>query len=83
MKNILAGIFTQENIFKSLFFLCAIISIVAVLTICLFLFSNAIPTLYKIGFKDFILAKNGSPLTWNYSVFFRWFWEHFMWALLL
>ncbi len=62
MKNILAGIFTQENIFKSLFFLCAIISIVAVLTICLFLFSNAIPTLYKIGFKDFIFGEEWFPI---------------------
>lgn len=55
-------IFTQENIFKSLFFLCAIISIVAVLTICLFLFSNAIPTLYKIGLKEFLFGEEWLPI---------------------
>lgn len=58
IKNVL----NKENIFKFLFLLCALISIFAVITICLFLFSNAIPTIVKIGFKNFIFGTEWFPL---------------------
>lgn len=58
IKNVL----NKENIFKFLFLLCALIAIFAVITICLFLFSNAIPTIVKIGFKNFIFGTEWFPL---------------------
>ena len=51
----------KESIFKALFALCALISIFAVVMICLFLFANAIPTIAHIGFFDFISGSDWYP----------------------
>lgn len=55
MKNV------KENIMKAVFFLCALVSIFAVILICVFLFSKGIPAMNEIGFFDFIFGKKWSP----------------------
>ena len=44
-----------------LFFLCACVSIVAVLLICYFLFANGIPTKEEIGVFDFLFGTTWAP----------------------
>lgn len=51
----------KEQFFKALFAFCAMISIFAVITICYFLFANAIPTLKQIGVIDFLFGSDWYP----------------------
>ena len=46
---------------KYVFLAAALVSILAVLLICAFLFANGIPAIGKIGLFDFLLGKNWSP----------------------
>ena len=48
--------------------LCACVSIISVILICVFLFSNGIPTMGKIGFADFLLGKRWKPLEDLYGI---------------
>lgn len=50
-----------ENAMHVVFFICACMSIVAVITICLFMFYNGIPAMKKIGFLDFIFGDTWRP----------------------
>ncbi len=50
-----------EKGMAGLFFLCACMSIVAVVLICYFLFANGIPAMHEIGFREFLLGTNWSP----------------------
>lgn len=59
----------QENIFKGFFALCALISIVAVLMICVFLFANAIPTLQEIGIFSFLFGLEWNPTEEIFGIF--------------
>lgn len=43
------------------FFICALVSIAAVVLICLFLFVNGIPAIGKIGIFNFLLGDNWAP----------------------
>lgn len=52
-----------ENIIKYIFFSSGLFSIVALMTITLFLFNNGIPFIKKIGFTNFILENKWSPFT--------------------
>ncbi|MDF2684910.1 MAG: phosphate transporter, inner rane subunit PstC [Clostridia bacterium] len=56
MKNKLV-----EKIMGIVFFICALMSIFAVLLICLFLFANGIPAMAKVGLFDFLLGTNWAP----------------------
>lgn len=51
----------RETVMHGVFFLCALVSIVAVLLICLFLFANGIPAIGKIGVFHFLLGDNWAP----------------------
>jgi len=53
----------KENTIKYIFFTSGLFSIIALLTITFFLFSNGIPFINKIGFTDFILEDKWSPFT--------------------
>lgn len=53
----------KERFFQFLFGLCAFVSIIAVLVICIFLFANAIPTIKQIGLQDYLFETY-----WNYEV---------------
>lgn len=51
----------RENIMHGVFFVCALVSIAAVVLICLFLFANGIPAIGKIGIFNFLLGDNWAP----------------------
>lgn len=52
----------KENAMRVIFLLCACVSILAVILICFFLFANGIPTIGKIGVKEFLLGLDWKPL---------------------
>lgn len=51
----------METGMKWLFALCACMSIVAVVLICIFLFANGIPAMQEIGFLDFLTGTQWAP----------------------
>lgn len=51
----------KEQVMKLVFLLAACTSIAAVALICIFLFSNGVPAMAKIGFFDFILGQKWKP----------------------
>ena len=51
----------NEIIMQAIFFLSALISVIAVLAICLFLFMRGIPAISEIGFMDFIFNEKWAP----------------------
>lgn len=51
----------KEKFMKSVFFIAALMSIAAVLLICVFLFGNGIPAIKQIGFVNFLLGKEWAP----------------------
>ena len=53
----------KEGVMQVVFTLCACVSILAVALICIFLFANGVPTLFKIGPMQFLSARHGSPAT--------------------
>jgi phosphate transport system permease protein len=52
----------QEIIMQTIFFLSALISVLAVIAICLFLFLRGVPAIAEIGFMDFILNEKWGPI---------------------
>ena len=58
----------KETTMRIVFMLCACVSIISVILICVFLFSNGIPTMGKIGFADFLLGKRWKPLEDLYGI---------------
>lgn len=58
----------KETAMRIVFMLCACVSIISVILICVFLFSNGIPTMGKIGFTDFLLGKRWKPLEDLYGI---------------
>lgn len=50
-----------ENAMHIIFFICACMSIAAVITICLFMFYNGIPAMREIGFFNFIFGDTWRP----------------------
>lgn len=55
----------KEGIMKIIFLSCAIISILAVLVICIFMFANGIPAIKEIGVVDFLFGENWKPVDSN------------------
>lgn len=55
MKNV------RETLMKYLFLLCACVSILAVILICVFLFANGIPAICEIGVFKFLLGERWKP----------------------
>lgn len=51
----------KESVMKFVFLLAALMSIVAVLLICVFMFANGVPAMAEVGFFDFFLGKNWAP----------------------
>lgn len=51
----------KEIVMQAMFFLCACISVIAVIMICRFIFSNGISAISQIGLKEFILGKAWKP----------------------
>lgn len=61
----------RENLMKGIFFLSAVFSVGALITITVFLFTSGIPLISKVGFSDFIFGKEWAPLADNpkYGIF--------------
>ena len=51
----------KEGVMQVVFTLCACVSILAVALICIFLFANGVPTLFKIGPLKFLLGTTWKP----------------------
>ena len=49
----------EERCMEAIFFLTALVSILAVGLICFFLFANGFPAMGKIGVVDFLTGRNG------------------------
>ena len=58
----------KEVSMKTVFIICACVSIVAVLLICLFLFANGLPTIGKIGVGEFLLGRVWKPLEDKFGI---------------
>ena len=59
----------REVFMKIVFLISACASILAILLICIFLFSNGIPAMAEIGFGDFLLGTTWKPLNDMYGIF--------------
>lgn len=59
----------KERIMHALFLICACISILAVLLICVYLFASGIPAMKEIGFTDFIFGTKWKPSSGSYGIF--------------
>lgn len=59
----------RETAMKIVFLICACVSIIAVILICVFLFANGIPTMFKIGLGDFLLGTEWKPAQELYGIF--------------
>ncbi|MEY8285433.1 phosphate ABC transporter permease subunit PstC [Lachnospiraceae bacterium 50-23] len=62
MKNI------KEKVMKLLFFLTALVSIAAVILICIFLFASSIPAIKEIGVFKFLLGTSWKPANNLYGI---------------
>lgn len=62
MKNI------KEKVMKLLFFLTALVSIAAVILICIFLFASGIPAIKEIGAFKFLLGTSWKPANNLYGI---------------
>lgn len=59
----------KEGAMHVVFALCALFSVAAVITICLFLFANGVPTVAEIGPLKFLLGTEWKPSQGIYGVF--------------
>ena len=51
----------KENFMRGVFFIAALVSILAVVLICVFLFAQGIPAIGRIGIMDFLLGQRWAP----------------------
>lgn len=59
----------KESIMHALFLICACVSILAVVLICVYLFANGIPAMAEIGFTDFLFGTKWKPSSGSYGIF--------------
>ena len=52
----------RESIMRVVFFIAALASILAVILICVFLFAQGLPAIFRIGVTDFLLGTRWAPL---------------------
>lgn len=58
-----------ETATRLLFMICACVSVLAVISICIFIFKNGIPAINEIGLKDFLLGKTWKPKQSLFGIF--------------
>ena len=58
----------KETAMKILFLVCACISILSVIVICVFLFAGGFPAIAEIGFFEFIFGTTWRPTTGQYGI---------------
>lgn len=59
----------SEKIMQAVFLTAACVSIIAVLMICIFLFTSGVPAMKEIGFTDFLLGDSWKPGQGLYGIF--------------
>lgn len=59
----------RDSLMKYVFLLCACISILAVATICLFIFTSGVPAIGEIGITDFIFGTHWKPSSNEFGIF--------------
>lgn len=59
----------KEGIMQGVFLVSACISVIAVITICVFLFVNGVPAIGKIGVFDFLLGQSWKPGEGKFGIF--------------
>ena len=59
----------KEGIMHALFLICACVSILAVVLICVYLFANGIPAMAEIGFTDFLFGTQWKPSSGSFGIF--------------
>ncbi len=59
----------KENLMHGVFLVSACISVIAVVTICVFLFANGVPAIVEIGVFDFLLGRTWKPLQNEFGIF--------------
>ncbi len=60
----------KEKIMHGVFLIAACVSIIAVAMICIFLFSNGVPAMFKAGiFKNFLFSGEWHPLNDEFGIF--------------
>ncbi len=62
MKSLYTFINAREKIMKSIFLLCALFSIFALISITVFLFISGAPFIAKVGFGNFVFGTNWAPI---------------------
>ena len=65
MKNLYGFISAREKVMRGVFLFSAIFSILALVTITVFLFVSGVPFIAKTGFAKFIFESNWAPLAEN------------------
>jgi phosphate ABC transporter, permease protein pstC len=59
----------KEGIMHALFLICACVSILAVVLICVYLFASGVPAIGKIGVTDFLFGTKWKPSSGYYGIF--------------
>ena len=59
----------MERIMHILFLLCACVSILAVVLICVYLFATGVPAMQEIGFTDFLFGQKWKPSSGYFGIF--------------
>ena len=67
MQNSSGIIMYKEKIMRVIFFAAALTAILSVALICVFLFAQGLPAIFKIGVSDFLLGKKWAPTNSNPS----------------
>ena len=62
MKSVYGFINAREKLMKGVFLFCAVFSILALITITVFLFASGVPFIAKTGIGEFLLGKKWTPL---------------------
>lgn len=58
-----------ETATRLLFMICACVSVLAVISICIFIFKNGVPAINEIGLKDFLIGKTWKPKQNLFGIF--------------
>lgn len=59
----------KEGIMHALFLICACVSILAVVLICVYLFASGVPSIGEIGVTDFLFGTKWKPSSGYYGIF--------------
>ena len=59
----------KEGIMHALFLMCACVSILAVVLICVYLFASGVPAIGEIGVTDFLFGTKWKPSSGYYGIF--------------